>query len=84
MELLDPTSEQMPEGRQPQPRLSKIDGAVIGLLDISKPRGNIFLDRIEVLLNEHGAITKRFRKPTLRALRRMSCVKKSQGPAMRY
>ena len=54
MELLDPTSEQMPEGRQPLPRLSNIEGAVIGLLDISKPKGNVFLDRIEMLLNEQG------------------------------
>ena len=65
MELLDPTSEVMPEGRQPLPRLSQIDGAVIGLLDISKPKGNIFMDRIEVLLNEQGAITKRFKKTHL-------------------
>ncbi len=64
MELLDPTSEAMPEGRQPLPRLSHINGAVIGLLDISKPKGNVFLDRIEALLNEQGAITKRFQKPT--------------------
>ena len=67
MELLDTTSEAMPEGRQPLPRLSQIDGAVIGLLDISKPKGNVFLDRIEALLNEQGAITKRFRKPHIYA-----------------
>lgn len=24
-----------------------LDGKVVGLLDISKPRGNVFLDRIE-------------------------------------
>ena len=64
MELLDPTSELSPEGRQPLARLSSLQGKTIGLLDISKPRGNIFLDRIEDLLKQHGADTKRFKKPT--------------------
>ena len=36
----------------------------VGLLDISKPRGNVFLDRIEQRLVEHGAKVKRYTKPT--------------------
>lgn len=83
MELLDPTSEAMPEGRQPLPRLSHISGAVIGLLDISKPKGNVFLDRIEALLNEQGAITKRFQKPTFTRVALTRCVKRSQDPVTR-
>ncbi|MDP5109175.1 MAG: hypothetical protein NWP73_05365, partial [Ilumatobacteraceae bacterium] len=39
-------------------------GHTIALLDISKPRGNVFLDRIEELLTERGAKVKRFAKPT--------------------
>jgi hypothetical protein len=34
------------------------------LLDISKPRWNVFLDRIEQRLGEHGATVKRYSKPT--------------------
>ena len=41
-----------------------LDGLTIGLLDISKARGNVFLDRLETLLNERGLQTLRFRKPT--------------------
>jgi hypothetical protein len=34
------------------------------LLDISKPRGNLFLDRIEQRLNDRGVKVQRFQKPT--------------------
>ena len=46
------------------PRLEKLKGVTIGLLDISKPRGDVFLDRLEGHLQERGANTKRYRKPT--------------------
>ena len=36
----------------------------VGLLDISKPRGNVFLDRVEERLTELGATVKRYSKPT--------------------
>jgi hypothetical protein len=34
------------------------------LLDISKPRGDRFLDRIELRLLEAGALVTRYEKPT--------------------
>jgi hypothetical protein len=34
------------------------------LLDISKPRGNVFLDRLEERLGAAGARVERFSKPT--------------------
>ena len=34
------------------------------MLDISKPRGNVFLDALEELLIQSGADVKRFVKPT--------------------
>jgi hypothetical protein len=34
------------------------------LLDISKARGNVFLDRLEAKLQSSGATVARFRKPT--------------------
>jgi len=62
--ILDPTSESNPSTRQLLGRPADIKGHTIALLDISKPRGNVFLDRIEELLTERGAHVKRFAKPT--------------------
>ena len=62
--LLDPTHERSLAIRASAPRLAKIEGATIGLLDISKPRGDLFLDRIEQKITERGGKVIRFRKPT--------------------
>ncbi len=62
--LLDPTSERSLAIREPAPRLPSLDGRTIGLLDISKPRGDVFLDRLEARLASAGAAVKRYRKPT--------------------
>jgi hypothetical protein len=62
--LLDPTGELRPSVRERVPRKPSLDGAVVGLLDISKPRGNVFLDRLEALLAERGVAVRRYAKPT--------------------
>jgi hypothetical protein len=62
--LLDPTSERRLAERTRLARPASLHGQVIGLLDISKPRGNVFLDRIEQRLVEDGAEVRRFSKPT--------------------
>jgi hypothetical protein len=62
--LLDPTAERSPARRERLPRPTSLDGLTIGLLDISKARGDVFLDQIEARLAEHGLAVKRFRKPT--------------------
>ena len=62
--LLDPTAEQRPAARPLARRLATIEGATVGLLDISKPRGNVFLDELERLLVDRGAIVRRYLKPT--------------------
>lgn len=62
--LLDPTSERSPARRERLPRLAGLAGRTVGLLDISKPRGDRFLDRIEERLAERGAKVVRFSKPT--------------------
>ena len=62
--LLDPTHERDPAVRERLPRLARLEGATIGLLDISKARGNLFLDRLEARLQEAGAQTRRYAKPT--------------------
>jgi hypothetical protein len=62
--ILDPTSERSPATRERLARPASITGLTVGLLDISKARGNIYLDRIEELLVERGATVKRYAKPT--------------------
>jgi hypothetical protein len=62
--ILDPTGERTPASWQRQARPSSLDGLSVGLLDIAKPRGNVFLDRLEERLVERGALVERFVKPT--------------------
>jgi hypothetical protein len=62
--ILDPTSESKPARRELLSRPASIDGMTVGLLDIRKPRGDVFLDRIEQLLTERGARVLRYAKPT--------------------
>ena len=62
--LLDPTAERAPAVRAASPRLTSLAGRRVGLLDISKPRGDVFLDRLEELLRARGAVVARYRKPT--------------------
>lgn len=63
--ILDPTDERVPVERQISRRNGSISGT-IGLLDISKPRGNVLLDELERLLLERLPEIKvnRYRKPT--------------------
>jgi hypothetical protein len=61
---LDPTSERAAIVRTLAERPGSLDGKVVGLLDIRKPRGDVFLDRLEALLTERGLRTERFTKPT--------------------
>ncbi len=62
--LLDPTNERTVAGRTLAARPPSLTGKVVGLLDISKPRGDVFLDRIAERLAGEGAKVLRFTKPT--------------------
>lgn len=62
--LLDPTGERSVAVRARLPRLETLAGATIGLLDIAKPRGDRFLDRLQARLEGAGATVRRYRKPT--------------------
>jgi hypothetical protein len=62
--VLDPTGEQSVEVRQRLPRPASLDGATVGLLDISKPGGAVFLDRLAERLDAAGVRVERYRKPT--------------------
>ena len=62
--VLDPTAGKSAQAIEAVPRAASIEGLTIGLLDISKPRGDIFLDRLEERLVEKGAQVTRYTKPT--------------------
>jgi len=46
-------------------RPPNLRGLTVGLLDISKPRGDVFLDRLDTLLTQRGITVKRYMKPTV-------------------
>jgi hypothetical protein len=62
--LLDPTGERRSGERPRAARLGALAGRTVGLLDISKPRGDVFLDRLAALVASHGATVRRYTKPT--------------------
>jgi hypothetical protein len=62
--LFDPTNERRLAEMTQCARPKSLAGLTVGLLDISKARGNVFLDRLEQRLIETGATVKRFSKPT--------------------
>ena len=62
LEILDPTAERDPEGRRLAERPP--EGKTVALLDIRKPRGDVFLDELERLLTERGYAVERTMKPT--------------------
>ncbi len=62
--ILDPTSEKNLTFRELLARPSSIVGQTIGLLDIAKARGDVFLNQLESRLTTAGAKVLRFRKPT--------------------
>ena len=64
LSVLDPTSENHAPEIQLSDRIESIKGSTIGLLDISKPRGDVFLDQLEKRFTEHGATVLRFINPT--------------------
>jgi hypothetical protein len=64
IEILDPTAEREPGGLPLAEPLAAGRGARIALLDIRKPRGDVFLDELERLLAEEGHSVERTMKPT--------------------
>ncbi len=64
--LVNPLDERSRERRPPAPRLDSLEGKTLALLDISKPGGKAFLDRMEHLLKERYGVSEVVReiKPT--------------------
>ena len=64
--LVNPLDERVPPAGSAPPRLGSLDSTRIALLDISKPGGSIFLDRLEALLKDRYGVSEvlRYAKPT--------------------
>jgi hypothetical protein len=62
--LLDPTAERSPTVRPRLPRPDSLDGLTVGILDIAKARGDVFLKRLGERLGERGISYKHYAKPT--------------------
>ena len=64
--LVNPLDETPRTRGKPAPRLDYLSGKTIGLLDISKPGGSVFLDHLEQLLKRRYGVAEvvRAMKPT--------------------
>ncbi len=64
--IVHPGNENVAKAAAPPARLASLAGKRIGLLDISKPGGSFFLDRIEEILRTRYCVAAvvRARKPT--------------------
>jgi len=63
--LVDPTSERTVDAIPRLARPASLDGLTVALMDISKPRGDVFLDQLDKRMTERGIAVKRYRKPTV-------------------
>ncbi len=64
LKLLDPTGELSPATRERKPPPASLDGLTIGILDIGKARGDVFIDRLGSLMEDRGLTVKYYKKPT--------------------
>jgi hypothetical protein len=64
--LVNPLDETPRNRKKPAPRLETLEGSSIGLLDISKPGGRVFLDYLERELKQRYGVARIIRetKPT--------------------
>ena len=63
--LLDPTGEREAVSLPRMARPMSLDGLTVGVLDISKVRGDVFVEEVATLLEGRGIAVKRYRKPTV-------------------
>jgi hypothetical protein len=64
--IVNPMNEAAFAAQPAAPRLAALAGKTVALLDISKPGGDVFLNRIEALLLDRHQVARviRERKPT--------------------
>ncbi len=58
--IVHPGNESVPKAATPPARLASLKGKKIGLLDISKPGGSFFLDRLEEILRTKYGVGRDF------------------------
>lgn len=66
MRIVNPMNETTLDAAEPAPRLPSLQGKTVALLDISKPGGSVFLDRLEQRLRTGHGVAQVIRemKPT--------------------
>ena len=62
--LLDPTSELGSSKRERLAPPGSLDGLTVGLLDIGKMRGDVFIEQLGKRLRERGIEVRHYAKPT--------------------
>ena len=79
--LVNPMNEAPRVAMRSAPRLGTLAGGTVGLLDISKPGGNVFLDRVEQLLKERYGVARVIRetKPTFTKPAPEAVIEKFRG-----
>ena len=77
--LLDPTGEHQVTARKKAPKPVTLEGRTVGLLDIGKARGDVFLNRLHERLTERGIAVKRYAKPTPSRLATLETRQKIQA-----
>jgi hypothetical protein len=79
--LVNPMNERAPQAAPAAARLSTLQGKTIALLDISKPGGSVFLDRVEILLKERYGVASvvRAMKPTFAKPAPAGVIEKIRG-----
>jgi hypothetical protein len=81
MTLIDPRNERVGRAGRKAPRLASLAGTTVALLDISKPGGAIFLDRLaQLLVRDYGVRqVVREMKPTFAKPAPAALVEKLRG-----
>lgn len=79
--LVNPMNERAPQAAPAAPRLATLQGKTVALLDISKPGGSVFLDRVELLLKQRYGVTSVIRemKPTFAKPAPAGVIEKIRG-----
>jgi hypothetical protein len=81
LRLVDPRNERARQVARKAPRLASLAGKTVALLDISKPGGAVFLDRLAVLLTCDYGVREVLRetKPTFAKLAPDALVQRLRG-----
>jgi hypothetical protein len=79
--LVHPGNERAVQAAAPPARLASLAGKKIALLDISKPGGSLFLDRLEEILCASFGVAEviRTRKPTFAKIAPQQVIEQLRG-----